>query len=124
MVSSQEKTNNYRLYSVHLDLDSFILYNDEFVEEEVSLLEVVLSKTEEMKLELGKPEEEGEALWNMDFDGVVTKEGAQAGVFIVNSQTNIAKGHSYKLNFQCTNNIAKYEALILGLQFLKRLGAK
>jgi hypothetical protein len=28
MVSSQEKPHNYPLYSVHSDLDSFILYND------------------------------------------------------------------------------------------------
>lgn len=28
MVSSQERPDNYPLYSVHIDLDSFILYND------------------------------------------------------------------------------------------------
>jgi hypothetical protein len=28
MVSSQEKPHNYSLYSIHSDLDSFILYND------------------------------------------------------------------------------------------------
>lgn len=77
-----------------------------------------------MKLEPRKPKEEGEALWNMDFDGVVSKKGAWEGVFIVNSQTNIAKGHSYKLNFQCTDNITEYEALIVGLQLLNRLGEK
>lgn len=32
--------------------------------------------------------------------------------------------HSYKLNFHCTNNIAEYEALLLGLKLLKKLGAK
>ena len=37
---------------------------------------------------------------------------------------NNSKGNSYKLNFQCTNNIAEYEALLLGLQLLKKLGAK
>ena len=29
-----------------------------------------------------------------------------------------------RLEFECTNNIAEYEALILGLQILKKLGAK
>ena len=33
MVSSQEKSENSPLYSVHIDLDSFILYNDESFDE-------------------------------------------------------------------------------------------
>ena len=41
-----------------------------------------------------------------------------------NTKNNHAKGHSYKLKFQCTNNITEYEALLLGLQLLKKLGAK
>ena len=35
-----------------------------------------------------------------------------------------AEVHSYRLNFQCTNNIAEYEALLLGLHLLKKSGAK
>jgi len=31
---------------------------------------------------------------------------------------------SYKLTFDCTNNMDEYEALILGLRTLKELGAK
>lgn len=54
MVISQEKTNNYPLYYVHLDLACFILYNDESVEEEVSHLEAELSKREETKLDAKK----------------------------------------------------------------------
>lgn len=34
------------------------------------------------------------------------------------------EGHYYKLNFQCTHNIAEYEILLWGLQLLKTLGAK
>ena len=36
MVSSQEKPHNYPLYYVHSDLDSFILYNDEDINEQVA----------------------------------------------------------------------------------------
>lgn len=36
----------------------------------------------------------------------------------------MSKGHGYKLNVQCTNNITHYEALILGLKFLKRSTTK
>lgn len=45
MVSSQDKPNNYPLYSVHSDMDSFILYNNECVENEVSPLEAKISNT-------------------------------------------------------------------------------
>ena len=63
-------------------------------------------------------------MWSLDFDGVVSKEGSGVGVWVSNPKTRHTESHSYKLNFQCTNNIAKYEALMLGLQLLKKLGAK
>ena len=34
-----------------------------------------------------------------------------------------AEAHAYRLNFRCTNNIAEYEALLLGLKLIKSLGA-
>ena len=37
---------------------------------------------------------------------------------------NINQNFSYKLDFPCTNNIAEYEALLLGLQLLKQLEAQ
>jgi ribonuclease HI len=60
----------------------------------------------------------------MDFDGAVSKEGAGAGVWVHNHKARYSESHSYKLNFQCTNNIAEYEALMLGLKLSKKLGAK
>ena len=60
----------------------------------------------------------------MSFDGSCGKTGTRAGVWLYNSKTNQAKGNSYKLNFLCTNNIAEYDALLLGLKFIKRVGAK
>jgi len=65
-----------------------------------------------------------EPLWNMSFDGSCRKDGSGAGIWVVNTRSNHVECHSYRLNFQCTNNIAKYKALILGLQLLKKLGAK
>ena len=62
--------------------------------------------------------------WSMDFDGAVRKEGVGAGVWFHNHKSRYLENHSYKLNFQCTNNIAEYEALMLGLKLLKKVGAK
>lgn len=60
----------------------------------------------------------------MSFDGSCSKNGSGAGIWVHNIQSNHAEGHSYKIHFQCTNNIAEYEALLLGLKLLKNLGAK
>ena len=66
---------------------------------------------------------EHEILWHLEFDGSVNKLGAGAGIWIHNLENDHAKGHDYRLNFKCTNNMAEYEALLLGLKLVKRLGA-
>ena len=55
----------------------------------------------------------------MSFDGSCGKASSGASVWIHNTN----EGHSYRLEFQCTNNIAEYEVLLLGLHFLEDLGA-
>ena len=57
----------------------------------------------------------------MYFDGSVAKVGA--GVYII-SPIRDFKALSYKLTFECTNNVAEYEYLLLGLHALKDLGAQ
>jgi ribonuclease HI len=131
MVSSQEKPHNYPLYSAHSDLDSFILYNDGDTEEQdTQLIEDVASQDEgpesgeAAKMENVITEDFPADFWSMDFDGAVSKEGAGAGVWLHNHQKRYSENHSYKLNFHCTNNVAEYEALMLGLKLLKKVGAK
>ena len=64
-----------------------------------------------------------EGMWKIFFDGPLSKEGDGAGVWIISPNMEF-KVCSYKLNFKCTNNVAEYEALLLGLNALKVLGAK
>jgi ribonuclease HI len=57
-------------------------------------------------------------VWKMYFDGASSKESVGAGVvFISPSQEVISL--SYKLEFETTNNVAEYEALVLGLRAAK-----
>ncbi|XP_050211539.1 uncharacterized protein LOC126661720 [Mercurialis annua] len=63
------------------------------------------------------------AIWEMWFDGSRTSLGAGAGVHIV-SPLGASYQLSFKLQFECTNNQAEYEALIFGLEILAELGAK
>jgi hypothetical protein len=131
MVSSQEKTHNYPLYSSHYDLYSFILYNDGDMGEQIAQLEedtFDLKEGQEITEAERKKNLRSEELptdfWSMDFDGAVSKEGARAGVWLHNHKSKYLEKHSYKLNFQCTNNIAEYEAFMIDLKLLKKVGTK
>ena len=59
----------------------------------------------------------------MYFDGSMAKIGTGAGVYIISPLRDF-KALSYKLTFECTNNVVEYEALLLGLHALKYLGAQ
>lgn len=53
--------------------------------------------------------------WQLYFDGSYTQHGAGASVLFITPQgDSIPK--SYRLSFPCTNNIAEYEALTIGLR--------
>nr|XP_009777510.1 PREDICTED: uncharacterized protein LOC104227078 [Nicotiana sylvestris] len=53
--------------------------------------------------------------WKMYFDGSAHREGAGAGVVFVTSQGKVLP-YSFTLTQHCTNNVAEYQALILGLE--------
>ena len=59
----------------------------------------------------------------MSFDGVASKKGVGEGIWI-RPPIGEPKFLSYKLEFKCTNNVAEYEALILGLEALRDLQAQ
>ena len=56
----------------------------------------------------------------MYFDGSSSREVSGAGIVSI-SPSNETIALSYKLEFQTTNNISKYEDLILGLMATKDL---
>jgi hypothetical protein len=96
MVSSQERPHNYPLYLTHSDLDSFILYNDDDMGEQIAQLEedtFDLNEDQEITEAKGKEivisEEFPANFWSMDFDGVVSKEGAGARSLVAQSQIQV-----------------------------------
>jgi hypothetical protein len=54
------------------------------------------------------------SMWKMFFDGASSSEGVGVGVVFVSPSQEIIS-MSYKLEFETTNNVAEYEALVLGL---------
>nr|WMB96900.1 reverse transcriptase [Solanum melongena]WMB97090.1 reverse transcriptase [Solanum aethiopicum] len=55
--------------------------------------------------------------WTIIFDGSSTSESAGAGIILI-SPEGLKTELSFTLDFECTNNQAEYEALIIGLEIL------
>ena len=133
MISNRENLENHPIYSIDIHMGSSILFNDarpqkdEPKPEDSGSSESDYQSAEE-DLEDGfdvvSPiEESNEGLGHMSLDGATSKKGAGAGIWI-RPPMGEPKLLSYKLNFKCTNNMAEYEALILGLKALKDFQAQ
>ena len=54
----------------------------------------------------------------MNFDGAHSRYGKGVGIVLTSPLGHIFK-FSYRLEFDATNNVAEYEALLLGLELAK-----
>ncbi|CAL2246400.1 unnamed protein product [Prunus armeniaca] len=61
--------------------------------------------------------------WKLYFDGSKIDLASGAGI-VLEDPLGIKHCYSFQLDFQCTNNIAEYEALIIGLEMLVELGVQ
>ena len=59
----------------------------------------------------------------MKFDGAHSKARKGAGVVITSPKGKIFN-FAYRLEFEATNNVAEYEALLLGLEMARDVGIK
>jgi len=82
MVSSKTQPNNHPIYSIETEVGSSILYNDLSFEEEEPIVIVMTDEETTQKarecIDLKYLVED--KVWNMIFDGTVSKEGAGANV--------------------------------------------
>ena len=105
------KTNqprNHPIYAIDQDFGCFQLTSSQHKP---------LVKMEEV---VENPEPKQTDIWKLFFDGSCMKDGAGAGVGLISSKNkNITQ--SCKLDFEVTNNVAEYEAFLLGLQLAKSL---
>jgi hypothetical protein len=62
-----------------------------------------------------------DGMWHMHFDGSCSNEGNRVGIVLISP---IGKIHNfyYRLEFACTNNVTKFEALLLGIENAYNLG--
>ena len=57
----------------------------------------------------------------MFFNGVARQEGAGTGVVFISPQWQVLL-YSFSLSKLCSNNVAEYQALIVGLQVAIKIG--
>jgi ribonuclease HI len=113
IISDEANPTNHPIFALDTDLGSILLQ---------------LTHAPEPSLELREhpttPHEFPPSIipvWKMFFDGACSKEGVGVGVFFV-SPSQETMSLSYKLEFETTNNVAEYEALVLGLRATREMG--
>ena len=125
MISSKECPKNNPIYVVDTEMGSTIFFNQSPTKnEDHVIISEIKQNVEEIKNEVDIDMDFKEKWWTMHFDDVVTREGAGARVEIIAPYYIKQNLFSYKFYFECTNNVAKYEALILGMKIMKELQAK
>ena len=62
-------------------------------------------------------------LWKMNFDGAYSRTGKGAGVVIISPEGKVFN-FAFRLEFETTNNVAEYKALLLGIKIAKDMGIK
>ncbi|XP_042485901.1 uncharacterized protein LOC122066141 [Macadamia integrifolia] len=61
--------------------------------------------------------------WQMSFDGAANHKGCGAGVLLITPE-GLNMPMAYRLDFECTNNMAEYEACLMGLKAAISIGVK
>ena len=111
LVSDSKHPNNYPIYSIHEYFGSCMSQLNYYCE---GILQVEKDRVLQTKIEMQ------DDIWHMFFYESSCKEGAKVGVVLISPAREIIY-LMYKLEFQTTNNIVEYEALIPGLRAAKYL---
>ena len=61
--------------------------------------------------------------WEVYVDGASIQKGSRVGLVLISPEKVIIE-KSLRLNFSATNNEAEYEALLIGMSMVQRMGGK
>jgi ribonuclease HI len=115
IISDEMNPTNHPIFSLDTDLGSSLLQLTDTPEPPLEI-----KKQSTAFYEVSSPIT---YIWKLFFDGAFSREGVGAGMVLV-SPTQETIPLSYKLEFETTNNVAEYEALVLGLRAAKDMGIK
>jgi ribonuclease HI len=115
IVSDEANPTNHPIFSLDTDLGSSLLHITDAPEAPFQIRKQPLFDHGTLP--------PNTSIWKMFFNGASSSEGAGVGVvFMSPSQETISL--SYKLEFETTNNVAEYEALVLGMRAAKEMGIR
>jgi len=106
--SDQSRPANHPIYEIDDGISSSILF---FSEDEPNPMISYYKTTVQQR-------NKENLVWKLHFDGSHSREGVAVGIFIVSPDQQLFP-LSYKLEFETTNNITKYEGLLLGLKVVR-----
>jgi hypothetical protein len=113
IISDEIDPTNHSIFSLDTDLGSSLLQLTDTPEAPLEIINQPISFSE-MPPPTTYP-------WKTFFDGASSRKGASAILaFVSPCQENLSL--SYKLEFEATNNMEEYEALVLGLRATKDMG--
>lgn len=113
LISDHRNHTNHLIYTVDQDPGSCIVH----MNDDATNCIPILNKT---KIKADKNKKSEEKISKMFFDGSFSKEGLGTRVVLI-WPSNETISLSYKLDFETTNNIEEYQALVLGLRVAKYL---
>jgi hypothetical protein len=110
IIIDESNPTKHPIFSMEIDLGSSILQ---------------LTDLPQPSLEIRNPSpiacetiDQGSKSWKMFFDGASSEDNAGARVVFISPSQEV-KNLSFKLEFETTNNIFQFEALVLGLRAAK-----
>jgi ribonuclease HI len=115
IVSDEANPTNHPIYALDTDLGSSLL---QITDEPETPLQI--RKLLSLNQEMPPPTT---SVWRMLFDGASSSIGAGVGV-VFKSPFQETISLSYKMEFEVTNNVVEYEALVLGLRDAKEMGIR
>ena len=66
---------------------------------------------------------QGGSFWRVYVDGAANQQGAGLGLVLISPEEVIIE-KSLRLGFSATNNESEYEALIMGMSMVRKMGGK
>jgi ribonuclease HI len=110
IISDEENPANHPIFAVDIDLGTNMLWLTDAPQTPIEIKNPPITSFEDPP--------HNTSIWKICFDGASSRESVGAGVVFI-SPTQETISLSYKLEFETTNNVAEYEALVLGLRDAK-----
>jgi hypothetical protein len=110
IISDEANLTNHPIFAIDIDLGTTMLWITDAPQTPIEIRKQPITSCEDPP--------PNTSIWKMFFYGASSRESVGVGVvFISPIQETISL--SYNLEFETTNNVAEYEALVLGLRSSK-----